>query len=412
MRQVFNREGWARRGPLSRALLVVASAAALSGCLLHPLRHHEVATAVNPGEQPDKILYDRAIAEIAKGRYDVGRLTLQTLINTYPDSEYLAKAKLATANSYYQQGGVSGLTQAEAEYKDFKTFFPTAPEAPMAQYRVAMAHYRLIGKADRDLTEARAAEVELKEFLREYPDSPLMPQVKGRLRAVQEVLAQGEFDTARYYLSRGAKPAALSRLQEITDKYPSFSRADEALWELADLYRGTKLPKLSAPYYDRLIMEYPLSEYVPEAKKELADLHEPIPTPTKAAMARAQADRADRESRSLLAQFGGMFSSAPDISSTRHGPVIPGPAVQTAVEAAKTPAPAAAGGNSVAVQPVGDASLKAGTPVDPKAEAKPASENKDSQTAKPGDNQEPAKDSKETKKKKGKLHIIKKLFPF
>ena len=31
----------------------------------------------------------------------MGRLTLQTLINTYPDSEYLAKGKLAIADSFF-----------------------------------------------------------------------------------------------------------------------------------------------------------------------------------------------------------------------------------------------------------------------------------------------------------------------
>ena len=37
---------------------------------------------------------------------------MQTLINTYPDSEYLAKAKLAIADSYYKEGGTANMTQA------------------------------------------------------------------------------------------------------------------------------------------------------------------------------------------------------------------------------------------------------------------------------------------------------------
>ncbi|MFZ1008018.1 MAG: outer membrane protein assembly factor BamD, partial [Candidatus Sulfotelmatobacter sp.] len=57
--------------------------------------------------EPDKILYDRALADVKHGRYTEGRLSLQTLINTYPDSEYLAKAKLAVADSYYKEGGTS-----------------------------------------------------------------------------------------------------------------------------------------------------------------------------------------------------------------------------------------------------------------------------------------------------------------
>ena len=63
------------------------------------------------------------------GRYTTGRLALQTLINTYPDSEYLAKAKLAIGDSYYKEGGTAGLKQSIVEYKDFITFFPFLDEA-------------------------------------------------------------------------------------------------------------------------------------------------------------------------------------------------------------------------------------------------------------------------------------------
>jgi len=109
--------------------LLAAGVLAFPGCFF--LHHKRADDALLPtGQQPDKVLYQKSIDAIDSGHYDVGRLTLQTLLNTYPDSEYLAKAKLAIANSYYQQGGTAGLTQADAEYKDFITFFPTAPEVP------------------------------------------------------------------------------------------------------------------------------------------------------------------------------------------------------------------------------------------------------------------------------------------
>src|SRR3989449_6200361 len=60
----------------------------------------------------------------------------RSLINTYPDSEYLAKAKLAIADSYYKEAGTTGLKQSIAEYKDFITFFPFLDEAAYAQMQV------------------------------------------------------------------------------------------------------------------------------------------------------------------------------------------------------------------------------------------------------------------------------------
>ena len=230
----------------------------------------------------------------------VGRLTLQTLINTYPDSEFLAKAKLAIADSYYSQGGVSGLTQSEAEYKDFITFFPTAPEAPEAQYRVGMAHFRLMAKADRDQTEAHLAEAEFKEFLLKYPDNPLTIRVKARVRETQEVLAQGEYETANLYLLRGAYRAARGRFQEVVEKYPNFSRGDEALYGLGQTLEDLKTPKDAIPYYSRLVRDFPLSPHVADAKDRLVAMHQPIPKPTKATLARAQADAVRLRSKSLF----------------------------------------------------------------------------------------------------------------
>ena len=54
--------------------------------------------SVNPlagvgSKQPDKVLFDKAMDAMRHNRFDVARLTLQTLINTYPDSEFIARAK-------------------------------------------------------------------------------------------------------------------------------------------------------------------------------------------------------------------------------------------------------------------------------------------------------------------------------
>jgi len=60
---------------------------------------------------PDKQLYDKAQSAIKRGRYDVARLDLQTLLNTYQDSQYQMRAKLAIADSWYREGGTAALTQ-------------------------------------------------------------------------------------------------------------------------------------------------------------------------------------------------------------------------------------------------------------------------------------------------------------
>src|SRR4030088_1197960 len=111
-------------------------------------------------QQPDKVLFDKAIGDMERSRYEVARLTLQTLMNTYDTSEYLAKAKLAYADSWFREGGTHGLAQAEAEYKDFILFYPTMEESAEAQYRICDIHYKQMEKADRDPEHAIRAEEE------------------------------------------------------------------------------------------------------------------------------------------------------------------------------------------------------------------------------------------------------------
>ncbi|HVR22566.1 MAG TPA: hypothetical protein VMU26_04535 [Candidatus Polarisedimenticolia bacterium] len=43
--------------------------------------------------QHDKLLFKYAMSAAEQGRYSVANLTLQTLVDTYPDSEYASKAK-------------------------------------------------------------------------------------------------------------------------------------------------------------------------------------------------------------------------------------------------------------------------------------------------------------------------------
>src|SRR5580658_3133759 len=252
--------------------------------------------------EPDKVLYTRAMADIKRGRYTEGRLTLQTLINTYPDSEYLAKAKLGVADSYYKEGGTSNLTQAIDEYKNFIIFFPFLDEAANAQIQIGMGHYHMMEKSDRDTTQAIEAEQEFQTFLLKYPQSPLVPKAEQYLRDSQEVLADGEYRIARYYYVKADYAASAARLVEITERYPLYSQSDESLWMLGGVYSRAKQVSrneddknhwsdLAARCYDRIVQNYPLSRFAPLAKSRLTTMGMPVPAADPNALARMQQEQ-------------------------------------------------------------------------------------------------------------------------
>jgi outer membrane protein assembly factor BamD len=302
-------------------------------------------------KQPDKVLFDRAIEAMKKGKYDTARLSLQTLINTYPDSEYIARAKLAIADSWYAEGGSAALAQAENEYKDFITFFPNMPEAAEAQMKVADIHYKQMEKPDRDYTQAKRAEDEYRQMLLQFPDSPLAPQAKARLIQVQEVLAEREFRIGRFYYMRGSYMAADARLQSLANTYPLYSGADEALfllgmsWEQQIGYlRNSRLPDdvknrmireytdHAAAAYSKIITRYPVTDRAGDAKAHLAALDRPVPTPTAEAIAM---NKAEEESRGHLGKFDKTmlnFKKKPDVSTaTKVGdPTLVDPQITSA----------------------------------------------------------------------------------
>jgi len=284
-------------------------------------------------KQPDKVLYDRAMDAMKHNKFDVARLSLQTLINTYPDSEYVARAKLAIGDSWYAEGGSAAMAQAESEYKDFITFFPNMTEASEAQMKIANIHYNEMEKADRDYTHAKRAEEEYRQLIMQFPDSPLVPEAKKKLLAVQEVLAEREFMIAHFYYMRESWPAAIARFKSLTDTYPLFSDADEALYELgnsyerqAELLRRSKLAEAAkAPLiktytdqataaYDQILTRYPLEDRAADARKQLEAMGKPIPKATPEAIAE---DKKEQESRGSLSTYNKLmlnFKKGPDVS--------------------------------------------------------------------------------------------------
>jgi outer membrane protein assembly factor BamD len=283
--------------------------------------------AVQTSSEPDKVLYDRAMTDLKKKRYIEERLSLDVLINTYPDSEYLAKAKLAKADSFYQEGGVSNLTQAIGEYKSFVVFFPfLTDEDAYAQMQIAMSHYKMMGKSDRDDSEAANAEVEFQTYMVKYPDNKLTPLAEQRLRDVQEVIADGEYKVARFYYLRPDYRASAARLVELTQRYPLYSQSDEALWMLADIYaRAKKLSKneddknhwgdLQGRVLDQIVMYYPLSLRSTQAKEQLKAMGMAVPKGDSAAIIRMQ-KQAEYErlhhQKSIVKAPMSMLKGAPD----------------------------------------------------------------------------------------------------
>ncbi len=324
---------------MSRRIPVVILLGALVFCAACTNKKVNNPLANVGSKQPDKVLFDRAMDAMKHNRFDVARMTLQTLINTYPDSEFIARAKLAVGDSWYAEGGTAAMAQAEIEYKDFETFFPNMPEAAEAQLKIANIHYQEMEKPDRDYTHAKRAEDEYRNLILQYPESKLVPEAKQRLMEVQEVLGEREFEIGRFYFLRQSYPAAIARLASLVERYPLFSGADEALYLLGESYEAEVAILRSKQFnevekaraieaytrraqdaYSKIITRYPVMNRADDAKKRLEALHRPVPTPTQAAIAQNKAEEDSRHTTGMVTHVLHGFQKHPDVArATKTG---------------------------------------------------------------------------------------------
>jgi outer membrane protein assembly factor BamD len=303
---------WLKR---TRWAAVIAVSLAASSCGFHHLKYEN--PIAKDTQQPDKTLYDKAIKDLEKGRFELSRLTLNTLINTYESSEYLAKAKLAIADSWYREGGVSGFAQAEAEYKDFELFYPTMPEAAESQYKICKLHFEQMSKPDRDTQQTLRSEQECKQLVLQYPNSKFVLEAEQLLRNIDEVLAEGEMRSANFYFQKGSRSAAANRYSGLVDQYPLYSRADEALWKEADEYlgMGARWRPRAGQALQKIVRDYPLSIYADQAKKKLREMELAVPEADPAAMARMKYEQENRTKPGAFRTATSFLRPGPDVSA-------------------------------------------------------------------------------------------------
>ena len=280
---------------ISKICLVLVAVGVLAGCGQKSAGLQEGAVA------PDKVLFENGMKFFEKNQYIKSRLSFQTLINTYPDSEYTPVSFLSIADSYYEEAGKDNLLQSEAQYKDFIIFYPTHEMADDAQMKIAAINVRLMKPHDRDPTYAQKAEVELKKFLEDFPDSELAPTSREFLIEVQETLASGIQGVANFYFDRRGFLASESRYKEILERYTNFSAMDESLFKLGKSLENQGRIEEASVYYSRVAGEFPFSDYFEDAKEKLVLLEKPVPVVDQAKAAKNESNRREEEGFSITA---------------------------------------------------------------------------------------------------------------
>ena len=243
-----------------RPILLLAVLAV--GCSSNP------PVTAGPGEA-DQILLDRGLAALKERSWTRARTYFSELLESYPQSPLRAEAKLGVGDSFLGENNTASYVYAQNEYREFLAFYPTNPRADYAQMQLGMVHFNQMLSPQRDQTETREAIKEFQSFVDRFPNSPLLPQVKARLREARDRLSDADMIVANFYLSIRLYSGAEPRYRHVLETDPEYSRKDSLYFHLAETLEKSSKPAEALPYYERLLSEYEKSEYLEEARKRV-----------------------------------------------------------------------------------------------------------------------------------------------
>lgn len=220
----------------------------------------------------DNILFERGTALLADGNWRSAREHFLQIRDNYPQSPLRAETRLGIGDTMIAEGSIESYISALTEFRDFLAQYPTHDRADYAQYRLGMVYFLQMRRAERDQAGTRNAMVEFDLFLERYPNSPYRTEVEDHLRQARDRLSESYLVVARYYHRRNWYPGAIDRLEQILAEDPNFTRRDAVYFYLGDSFQHSEREDESREMFERLLADFPQSEFAEDASESLAEL--------------------------------------------------------------------------------------------------------------------------------------------
>jgi outer membrane protein assembly factor BamD len=231
----------------------------------------------------DQVIWEAGQKALAKRDYDSARQHFRRIVDAFPQSPYVAEARLAIGETYTKEGGSASDILGVAAYREFLTLFPSHPKSDYAQYQIGEAYFRMKNGPDRDQTNTEHALEEYQRLLELYPTSSHAEDARKRIAEVRNSLARAEFMAGYFYQrTRLACRAAIARYESVLTDYPDFQGTDEVLFRLAECLHASGRTPEALPRLGRLLEDYPKSPFAEEGRRLMAvwaALPPPSPAP-------------------------------------------------------------------------------------------------------------------------------------
>jgi outer membrane protein assembly factor BamD len=252
------------------SLCAVAATLALQGCSSTPVDN-------TANWSPNK-LYSEARDERDSGNFDKAITLYEKLEGRAAGTPLAQQAQLDKAYTHYKAGEPA---QALAAIDRFMRLHPASPAMDYAIYLKGLSSFNdnlgLFGSlsrqdlSERDQKAAKESFEAFRELVTRFPDSRYTPDARDRMTYIVNSLAQYEVHVARYYHSRGAHLAAISRAQTALTDYTDAPALEEALFILVQSYDALGMTQLRDDARRVMLTSYPNTEYLRQGFRSSKD---------------------------------------------------------------------------------------------------------------------------------------------
>ncbi len=248
------------------ALAAIALAALLQGC--------STTTVDETANWSPNRLYSEAVDEREVNNFERAITLFERLEGRAAGTPLAQQAQLEKAYTYYKSDEPA---QAMATIDRFMRLHPASPALDYALYLKGLVNFNdnlgLFGRlaaqdlSERDQKAAKESFEAFRELVTRFPESRYTPDARLRMTYIVNSLAQYEVHVARYYHSRGAYIAAISRAQSALTDYADAPALEEALYILIQSYDALGLTQLRDDATRVLKASYPNSEVLSKGLK-------------------------------------------------------------------------------------------------------------------------------------------------
>lgn len=210
--------------------------------------------------------YERGALFAEQHKYPEAVASLEAFVRHNPADSLAAEAQFLKGMTYMQ---MKEYPLAAVEFQILAKDYPTSDKVEDAAFQEAMAYYHQVGRVERDVTGALEARLHLLKFSQAYPQSSHMDEVISVMRDISDLMVTKRLKQAQVYDQLKKYDAVVLTLGQVLEDEANSRLLDQVLWVRGQAAEKTGQEGLARDMYQRLVKDFPESEYRTAAQRKI-----------------------------------------------------------------------------------------------------------------------------------------------